>query len=1782
MTRTTRRRPTRPLIVFSTGDSDPTGSSHGCPLFTGGSDTSSLPPSPSSQSAPSLSSFSPLQRIVSSPTYPPVDLKASSPPTSLLHPKAQSPVSSPVQSKASSASYSPLQQHTSSLVSMCDSKNNTPSSIRSNAPTVLVVPPSDSNAAVYSTGAMSCDSASLGVRCEISTVKDNTSVQHSSSSYEDLSSIAVWQRSPYESFDFDDELYGAPIYNANLTYSDRIIRSSSSSPASIDECDEHTPAVNIVPSPNHRTSGDVSLSRNGNVHHEAGDISSSTDDKDLFPIQTTYATYQPSSLSLRRRETDSVDLAAMSVGQSVATSDDVNDDSTGPSETTSDEADAKVTAPSETTNVEMVAKVTGASESTSDGVVAKITGPSETTTDHVVAKRTEASDTARDDVDYTVIGPSETKSDQPDATVIGPSETTCDQPEAKVIGPRETTCDQPDAKVIGPIETTCDQPDAKVIGSSETTSDQPDANVMGPSETTSDQPDAKVIGPIETTCDQPDAKVIGPSETTCEQPDANVIGPSETTCDQPDAKVVGPSETTSDQPDAKVIGPSETTCDQPDAKVIGPSETTSDQADAKVVGPSETTCDQPDATVIGPSETTCDQPDATVIGPSETICDQPDAKFIGPSETTCDQPDASVIGPSETTSEQPDANVIWPSETTSEQPDAKVIGPSETTSEQPDVKVIGPSETTCDQPDASVIGPSETTSEQPDANVIWPSETTSEQPDAKVIGPSETTSDQPDAKVIGPSETTSDQPDATVIGPSETTSDQPDVKVIGPSETTSEQPDAKVIGPSETTSEQPDTKAIGPSETTSDQPDVKVIGPSETTSEQPDAKVIGPSETTSEQPDTKAIGPSETTSDQPDAKVIGPSETTCDQLDATVIGPSETTCDQPDATVIEPSETTSDQPDVKVIGPSETASDQPDAKVIGPSETTSDQPDATVIGPSETTSDQPDAKVIGPSETTCDQPDATVIGPSETTSYETDAKVIGPSETTNDQPDATVIGPSETTSDQPDAKDTRPSEITSDDVVATVTGPSETTCDDVVSVVTGPSHTTSDSVIGNITGPCETPSDEVTELSGKTNDDVATQSALVDTFDTSQVDKNTANLTQSPIINTSIVGNNPAIATLLSLNDTPKADIEKSNEVQSSTQSQSLLYNTSTFDNDTPVVNHSSATITGRKSVISSSDRLGGSEGSTSQSFKTSDKSTSPFPPKEDMAMHPFTDTTHEQPLLVQGDTNRLFMVYVTQPETPEVVFIVTCPNRRRSPENITPTGIVSQEITTSTKLPLITNMPLCRDETNIPHECGVGAGGDATAGTCNMKVSKNTLDKGTTSPKRPQHLSLDLSKTMPTRHKTDCTNIEEREPRSQCARPRVVASSLGSFAASSPVTAPASSGPPPTFPFRRPTQCDMPGIEQLVSAPQSLPHLLPSPDLSVVSFPETTDGLYWARRSPLLAYSPMYPRKRINMGTRSLTDLLGKESTMAPSLSICPGGRPHGIGSRSSSTSSTGSGLSVGDSRSKHHVGIRTTPTGREPHRYTSGQNTHASGVVSNALRRLQFFASPPSLPVAAVSPLPPPCHPYDETPSPGSTPVVTPLGSIASMASFGWAEHVPSLSSLHEEHSLENRHQSSATTTHGDHRSGVSMHQLRPQFIEPTHPPVLNTPPSKTSTSGPFARAGQRLMRGVSKIPEEPVLPPHNKKQTTDKTQDGDFPSGRPPPTNAKGGTLTSIKSDASDTFEDARDFVTNVTQHSERVDNEAKSRAGAQFRREKIAERKATAKTGKHKDGKKCVIM
>ena len=1436
---------------------------------------SSSPPSSSPQKVLSPSSSS-LQQNVSSPKYSPVDLKASSPTSPQLQPKAQSPVSSSVHPKATSPSFSTLQRHALSPISTpeaCEEdysgvnvsdvgsphidfhintsvdemhshimsdytaseentdiidRNKSPVEIQSNTPTVLVVPPGDSIAAVDSPGTTFSHSASLGVSRERSTVKDDSSLQHSSSSYDDLSCIAVWQRSPSESSDSEDEPSDSLIHAENFASSDRIIRPSSSE-TSIDEDDDHSSTMNLLSSPSHRASADVRLPWNANLHStKADDTSSSTDVTEIFPIETTFATNQPSPISLRRRETDSDDLDAMSMGQSIATRDDENDETALPKQKTID--------------------------------VAELEGPSETTSGEVA---------------------------------------------------RDLKC---------------------------------------PSETTIDDVDVKVTEPSETTSDDVFAKVTEPCETTSDDVFAKVTEPSETTSYDVFAKVTEPSATTSDDVVAKVTAPSETTSDDEVAKVTGPGGTTSDDEVAKVTGPGGTTSDDVVDNVTAPNETTSDDVFAKVTEPSETISDDEVAKVTGPGGTTRD--------------------------------DVKVIAPSEINIDQVDAKATGPSETICD-------------------NVV--------------------------------------------------------------------------------------TMDTGQSETISDDTVVNVTAPSEATSVNLVADVIGPSETTS---------------DDMVAKVTVPHETAIDDVDARVIGRSEISSDDTVANVTEPGETTRDDVVAKVIAPIETTSDDVDAKVIAPSEITVDDAVANVSGQCET----------------------------------------------------------------------------SDDVVAKVTGLSETSgdafCDAVLDKTT----------IGGV-------DDEVTELSKTTNSDVAAQPAL--TY-TSQGDNNSPNVSQSPIINTPEADGNAEITTPLRLNDTPKVAIDKLNAAQSSTLdslnadagapsvSQSLFSNTSTFDKDSPVVDPCSTKLTEVKTVIPTSEGHSISTGYNSQSFETSgcDKITSPSPSKDDVGTHPSIDIPHEPPLPLPRERNLLFTVHVTRPETPEVVFIVTCPTGKLLPENIITAIIDKQESAACTTLPVINNTPLCRDKANIPDGC-VGTGDDIRAGSCSTNEGKKTPNKGTTSPKRPQHLSLDLSKTLPKRHTVKGTNIKERESRSQGVRPRVAASSLGSFAASSPVTAPASSGPAPSFPFRTHTQGDMTGIDQSASAPLSLPHLLPSPDLSVVSFPETADGLYWARRSPLLAYSPMYPRKRINMGTRSLTDLLGKESPMVASLSLCPGGRPHGIGSRSSSTSSTGSGLSVGDSRSKHHVGIRTTPTGREPHRLTSGQNTHASGVVSNAVRRLQFFASPPSLPVAAVSPLPPWSHAYDETPSPGSTPVVTPLGSAGSMASFGWAEHVPSLSSLHEEHSPENRPQIAANTMPGDRRTGVTMQQLRTKFIAPTPPPVLNTPPSKSPPSGPFARAGQRLMRGVSKIPEEPSSQ-NTKKQATDKTQERDCPPGRPPPTCTKGGTLTSIKSDASDTFEDARDFVTNVTQQGERVENEARSREGAQFRREKNAERKTTAKAGKHKDGKKCVIM
>ena len=1440
---------------------------------------SSSPPSSSPQKVLSPSSSS-LQQNVSSPKYSSVDVKASSPTSSQLQPKAQSPVSSSVHPKATSPSFSTLQRHVLSPISTpeaCEEdnsgvnvsdvgsphidfhintsvdemhshmsdytaseentdiidRNKSPVEIQSQTPTVLVVPPGDSIAAVDSPGTTFSDSDSLGVSLERSTVKDDSSLQHSSASYEDLSSVAVWKRSPRESSDFDDEPSYSPIQDDNLTSSDRIT-SSSSSEASTDEDDEQTSAVSVLSSPSHHASGDIRLSRDGNLHSaKAEDISSSTDVKELFPVDTTFATYQPSAISLRRRETDSDGLATMSMGQSITPSHDFKPE-TVPKQTTSDDDDAVLAGPSKTTSVEVVTELTRPNDATSDGVLAKDTEPSKARNGDEDAAFTELGETSSDDV------------------------------VAKVTMPSETTRDDVVAKVTVPSETTRDDVVAKVTEPSETTSDDVVDNVTAPSETTSDDVVAKVTAPSETTSDDEVAKVTGPGGTTRDDVVAKVTVPSETTSDNVVAKVTGPSETTTDDAVAKVTAPSETTCDNVVAKVTGPSETTTDDAVAKVTKPSETTSDEADAKVIAPSEITVDQVDA---------------------------------------------KATWPSKATG-------------------------------------------------YNVV-----------------------------------------AMDTGQSETISDDTVVKVTAPSETTSDDMVAKVTVPHETA------------------------------------------------------------------------------IDDTVV------------------------------------------------------------------------KVTAPSETTSDDMVAEVTEPGETTRVDVVAKVSRQCET-------------------------------SDDGVAKVTDLTETSGDAFC-----------DAVLDKTTI-CDV-DDEVTELSKTTNSDVAAEPTSIDTYN---VDNISPKVTQSPIIKSPEADSNAESTTPLPLNDAQKVAIDKLNAAQSPTLdslnadagppsvSQSLFSNTSTFDKDSPVVDPCSSMLTEVKSVIPTSEGHSISTGYNSQSFETSgfDKITSPSPSKDDMGTHSSIDIPHEPPLPLPRERNLLFTVHVTRPETPEVVFIVTCPTGKLLPENIITAIIDKQESAACTTLPVINNTPLCRDKANIPDGC-VGTGDDIRAGSCSTNEGKKTPNKGTTSPKRPQHLSLDLSKTLPKRHTVKGTNIKERESRSQGVRPRVAASSLGSFAASSPVTAPASSGPAPSFPFRTHTQGDMTGIDQSASAPLSLPHLLPSPDLSVVSFPETADGLYWARRSPLLAYSPMYPRKRINMGTRSLTDLLGKESPMVASLSLCPGGRPHGIGSRSSSTSSTGSGLSVGDSRSKHHVGIRTTPTGREPHRLTSGQNTHASGVVSNAVRRLQFFASPPSLPVAAVSPLPPWSHAYDETPSPGSTPVVTPLGSAGSMASFGWAEHVPSLSSLHEEYTPENRHQHPANTMPADRRSAVSMQQLRTKFIAPTPPPVLNTPPSKSPHSGPFARAGQRIMRGVSKIPEEPSSQNTKKQASDNKTQDRDFPPGRPPPTCTKGGTLTSIKSDASDTFEDARDFVTNVTtQQGERVENEAKSRVGAQFRREKIAERKPTAKTGKHKDGKKCVIM
>ena len=1529
---------------------------------------SSSPPSSSPQKVLSPSSSS-LQQNVSSPKYSPVDLKASSPTSPQLQPKAQSPVSSSVHPKATSPSFSTLQRHALSPISTpeaCEEdnsgvnvsdvgsphsdfhintsvdemhshmseytaseentdiidRNKSPVEIQSNTPTVLVVPPSDSIAAVDSPGTTFSDSASLGVSRERSTVKDDSSLQHSSASYEDLSSVAVWKRSPRESSDFDDEPSYSPIQDDNITSSDRIT-SSSSSEASTDEDDEQTSAVSVLSSPSHHASGDISLSRDGNLHSaKAEDISSSTDVKELFPVDTTFATYQPSAISLRRRETDSDGLATMSMGQSITPSHDFKPE-TVPKQTTSDNDDAVLAGPSKTTSVEEATELTRPNDATGDGVLAKDTEPSKARNGDEDAAFTELGETSSDDVVAKVTMPSETTRDDVVAKVTVPSETTRDDVVAKVTAPSETTSDDVVAKVTVPSETTRDDVVAKVTEPSETTSDDVVDNVTAPSETTSDDVVAKVTAPSETTSDDEVAKVTGPGGTTRDDVVAKVTEPSETTSDDVVDNVTAPSETTSDDVVAKVTAPSETTSDDEVAKVTGPGGTTRDDVVAKVTVPSETTSD----------------------------------------------------------------NVV-----------AKVTVSSETTSD----------------------------------NVV-----------AKVTGPSETTTDDVVAKVTAPSETTSDNVVAKVTGPSETTTDDAVAKVTKPSETTSEEADAKVIAPSEITVDQVDAKATWPS---------------------------------------KATGYNVVAMD---------------------------------------------------TGQSETISDDTVVKVTAPSETTSDDMVAKVTVPHETAIDDTVVNVTAPSETTSDDMVAEVTEPGETTRVDVVAKVSRQCET-------------------------------SDDGVAKVTDLTETSgdafCDAVLDKTT----------IGDV-------DDEVTELSKTTNSDVAPQPTSIDTYN---VDNISPKVTQSPIINTPGDNSNAEITTPLPLNDTSKVAIDISNAAQSPmldssnadagapSVSRSLFSNPSTFDKDSPVVDPCSTKLTEVKTVIPTSEGHSISTGYNS----------SPSPSKDDVGTHPSIDIPHEPPLPLPRERNLLFTVHVTRPETPEVVFIVTCPTGKLLPENIITAIMDKQESAPSAKLPAINKTPLCRDETNIPDKC-TGTEEDSTSGTCSKNEAKKTTNKGSTSPKRPQHVSLDLSKTLPTRRKVESTNIEERESRSQGVRPRVAASSLGSFAASSPVTAPASSGPAPSFPFRTHTQGDMPSTEQSVSAPLSLPYLLPSPDLSVVSFPETSDGLYWARRSPLLAYSPMYPRKRINMGTRSLTDLLGKESPMAASLSLCPGGRPHGIGSRSSSTSSTSSGFSVGDSRSKHYVGIRTTPTGREPHRYTSGPNTPTS--VSNAVRRLQFFASPPSLPVAAVSPLPPWSHPYDETPSPGSTPVVTPLGSAGSMASFGWAEHVPSLSSLLEEHSIENRHQIAANTMPADRRTGVTMEQLRTKFIAPTPPPVLTTPPSKTSTAGPFARAGQRIMRGVSKIPEEPSSQ-NTKKQPTDKTHDRDFPPGRPPPTCTKGGTLTSIKSDASDTFEDARDFVTNVTQQGERVENEARSREGAQFRREKIAERKTTAKTGKHKDGKKCVIM
>ena len=479
---------------------------------------------------------------------------------------------------------------------------------------------------------------------------------------------------------------------------------------------------------------------------------------------------------------------------------------------------------------------------------------------------------------------------------------------------------------------------------------------------------------------------------------------------------------------------------------------------------------------------------------------------------------------------------------------------------------------------------------------------------------------------------------------------------------------------------------------------------------------------------------------------------------------------------------------------------------------------------------------------------------------------------------------------------------------------------------------------------------------------------------------------------------------------------------------------------------------------------------------------------------------------------------------------------------------------------------------------------GEATTITARkMKVSNETCNTGSTSPQRPQHLNLNLSRTMPhpvqgtnkanlTGSNGKCAN-RAKQPLEE-ARPHTAKSSLMSVAASSPVTAPALSGPAPTFPFRSPP----PGAvdtDHSVAAPLSLPRLLPSPGSAGGSFPGASDdGLYRAPRSPLLAYSPMYPRKRITMGTRSLTDLHGKEAAAAAALSGCPGGRPHGLGSRSSSTSSTSSSVSVGESRSKHHIGIRTTPTGREPHRYIPVQYMPGGsvGVPTTAERRWQFFAPPPPLPVAAVSPLPAHCHNDDETPSAGSTPVVTPLGSTASMASFGRVEHAPSWSSLYGPYPPERYNPANTTTP--IRPSGVSMQQLRTQFLARTPPPALSPP--KTSTPGPVGRAVQRIMRGAAKIPEEPISRRSNKETTVQSPNRGSA-SGWAAQSCSKDGTLSSMKSDTSDTFEDAREFVTPV-----KPQDGARSRAGTHFRQEKIAEPKKTGKAGKNKDGGKCAIM